>query len=78
MGWFETSESKLLGLDLVRDSAEKVNLIRERLKTTQSRQESYANNRHGDLEFQVVDYVFLKVLPFKGIMRFGKKGTLSS
>ncbi|XP_059302327.1 uncharacterized protein LOC132054301 [Lycium ferocissimum] len=30
-----------------------------------------------DLEFSVGDKVFLKVLPMKGVMRFGKKGKLS-
>ncbi|XP_070002486.1 uncharacterized protein [Nicotiana sylvestris] len=39
-----------------------------------SRQKSYADNRWRDLEFQVDDWVFLKVLPIKGAMRFGKRG----
>ncbi|XP_070040215.1 uncharacterized protein [Nicotiana tomentosiformis] len=43
----------------------------------QSRQKSYANNRRRDLEFQVDDWVFLKVSQMKGAMRFGKKGKLS-
>ena len=30
------------------------------------------------MEFQVGDYVFLKVSPIKGVMRFGKKETLTS
>lgn len=29
-----------------------------------------------DLEFEVNDWVFLKVSPMKGVMRFGKKGKL--
>ena len=33
--------------------------------------------QHRDLDFQVDDWVFLKVSPMKGIMRFGKKGKLS-
>ncbi|WMV10310.1 hypothetical protein MTR67_003695 [Solanum verrucosum] len=55
----------------------KVQLIRDRLKTAQSRQKSYANVRRRELEFQVDDWVFLKVSPMKGVMRFGKKGKLS-
>ena len=56
---------------------EKVQLIRDRLKTTQSRQKSYADVKRRELEFQVDDWVFLKVSPMKGVIRFGKKGKLS-
>ena len=56
---------------------EKVKVIRDRLLTAQSRQKSYADNRRRDLEFQVDDWVFLKVSPMKGVIRFGKKGKLS-
>ena len=56
---------------------EKVKLIRDRLKTTQIRQKSYADLRRRELEFQVDDWAFLKVSPMKGVMIFGKKGNLS-
>ena len=39
--WFEVGEVALLGLDLVMESLENM-MIRERLRTTQSRQKSYA------------------------------------
>ncbi|KAL5538486.1 hypothetical protein UlMin_044642 [Ulmus minor] len=45
--------------------------------TAQSRQKSYADRRRRPLEFKEGDYVFLKVAPMKGVMRFGKKGKLS-
>ena len=67
-------EIKLLEPDLVQDAVEKVKLIRDRMQTAQSRHKSYADHRRRDLEFQVGDYVFLKVSPFKGVMRFGRKG----
>ncbi|WMV19098.1 hypothetical protein MTR67_012483 [Solanum verrucosum] len=47
------------------------------LKTAQSRQKSYANVRKRDLEFDVHDWVYLKISPMKGVMRFGKKVKLS-
>ena len=53
-------------------------MIKERLKTTQSSQKSYADNRRRDLEFEVGDHVFLKVSLMTSIMRFGRKGKLSS
>ena len=47
------------------------------MKTAQDRQKSYADKRRKDLEFQVGDRVFLKVSPWKGIIRFGRRGKLS-
>ena len=43
----------MIGPDLVLDAIEKVQLIRDRLKTAQSRQKSYADVRRRELEFQV-------------------------
>ena len=57
--------------------AEKVTLINRRLKITASRQKSYADPKRRDVEFLVGHYVFLKVSPMKGVMRFGKKGKLA-
>ncbi|KAL5570607.1 hypothetical protein UlMin_027182 [Ulmus minor] len=47
------------------------------MKSAQSRQKSYADKRRRPLEFQVGDSVFLKVSPFKGVIRFGKRGKLN-
>ncbi|WMV29592.1 hypothetical protein MTR67_022977, partial [Solanum verrucosum] len=65
------------GLELVHEAIEKVQLIRERLKIAQSQQKSYANVRRRDLEFDVHDWVYLKISSMKGVMSFGKKGKLS-
>ena len=67
----------MIGPDLVFYALEKVQLIRYRLKASQSRLKSYADKRKRKLEFQVDDWVFLKVSPMKGVMRFRKKGKLS-
>ncbi|KAI3773699.1 hypothetical protein L1987_48229 [Smallanthus sonchifolius] len=48
-----------------------------RLKTDRDRQKSYADRRRKPLEFNVSDNVMLKVSPWKGVVRFGKKGKLS-
>ncbi|XP_042509173.1 uncharacterized protein LOC122084813 [Macadamia integrifolia] len=42
-------------------------MIRERIKTAQSRQKSYADNRRKPLEFDVGDEVILKISPVKGV-----------
>ena len=75
--WTEVGESSITGPDLIRDTSKKVSLIRQRLLTAQSRQKSYANVRRRPLEFEVGDHVFLKVMPKRGVVRFGKQGKLS-
>nr|XP_016472019.1 PREDICTED: uncharacterized protein LOC107794075 [Nicotiana tabacum] len=77
IGWFEVGEAELVGLDLMHQAMEKVKIIQGRMKAAQSRQKSYANIRRRKLEFQVDDWVLLRVSPMKGVMRFGKKGKLS-
>ena len=42
----------------------------------QSRQKSYADVRRRPLEFEVGDHVSLKVIPKRGVVRFGKRGKL--
>ena len=76
--WNEVGESSITGPDLIRDTSEKVSLIRQCLLTAQSWQKSYADVRRRPLEFEVGDHVFLKVMPKKGVVRFGKSGKLSS
>ena len=72
--WTEVGESSITGPDLIRDTSEKVSLIRQRLLTAQSRQKSYADVRRRPLEFNIGDHVFLKVIPKRGLVRFGKRG----
>nr|GEU69657.1 putative reverse transcriptase domain-containing protein [Tanacetum cinerariifolium] len=49
----------------------------DRLKAARDRQKSYADKRRKPLEFSVGDYVLLKVSPWKGVVRFGKKEKLA-
>ena len=76
--WTEVGKSFITGPDLIRDTSEKVNLIRKHLLTPQSRQKSYADKRRRPLEFEVDDHVFLKVMPKRGVVRFGKLRKLVS
>ncbi|XP_038889217.1 uncharacterized protein LOC120079104 [Benincasa hispida] len=55
----------------------KIQKIKVRMQTTQSRQKSYINVRRKDLEFKIGDKVFLKVTPIKGVLRYGRKEKLS-
>ena len=69
-------ESFITGPDLIRDTSEKVSLIRQLLLTAQSRQKSYADVRHRPLEFEVGDHVFLKVMPKRGVVKLCKREKL--
>ncbi|KAA3480547.1 reverse transcriptase [Gossypium australe] len=71
--WTELSEKKIHGVDLVRETKEKVKVIQNNLKATSDQIEFQV----GDKEFQVGDKVFLKVSPWKKVLWFGRKGKLS-
>ncbi|GJW03558.1 putative reverse transcriptase domain-containing protein [Tanacetum coccineum] len=75
--WSEVGESQLTGPELVRETTEKIVQIKNRLITARSRQKSYADVRRKPMEFNVGDMVMLKVSPWKGVIRFGKRGKLS-
>ncbi|GKD16238.1 ribonuclease H-like domain-containing protein [Tanacetum coccineum] len=71
--WAEIGESRLIGQELMQETTDKVVLIKEKLKAARDHQKSYADNRRKPLEFEVGDQVLLKVSPWKGVIRFGKK-----
>nr|GFD49065.1 putative reverse transcriptase domain-containing protein [Tanacetum cinerariifolium] len=50
--------------------------IKQRMQAAHDRQKSYADLKHKPMEFQVRDKVMLKVSPWKGVVRFGKRGKL--
>ena len=75
--WTELSEKNIIGLDLIQETEEKLKVIRERLKVATDRQKSYANMRREDIQYEIGKKLFLKVSPWKKVMRFGKKGKLS-
>ncbi|GKC23755.1 putative reverse transcriptase domain-containing protein, partial [Tanacetum coccineum] len=75
--WAEVGEGQLIGPELVQETTEKVSQIKDRLKVARDHQKSYADKRRKPLEFSVGDYVLLKVSPWKGVVRFGKKVKLA-
>ena len=76
--WAEPENDLLLGPDMIRETTEKISMIRDRILAAQSKHKSYANKRRRPLEFEVGDLVMLKISPMKGVGRFGKKGKLAS
>ncbi|GKD62459.1 putative reverse transcriptase domain-containing protein [Tanacetum coccineum] len=65
------------GQKIIHETTEKIVQIRQRLQAARDQQKSYANIRRKPLKFQVGDRVMLKVLPRKGVIRFGKRGKLN-
>nr|GFC91155.1 putative reverse transcriptase domain-containing protein [Tanacetum cinerariifolium] len=47
------------------------------MQVARDRQKSYADLKRKPMEFQVGDKVMLKVSPWKGVVRFGKRGKLN-
>ena len=72
------NEHKVIGPNIVKEIEEKVQVIQQKLKAASDRQKSYADLKRIDIEYEVEDKVFLKVSPWRKILRSGKKGKLSS
>ena len=68
----------MIAPDLIQETEEKVKTIRERLKVVIDRHNSYADMKRKDIRYEIGEKLFLKVSPWKKVMRFGKKGKLSS
>ena len=77
MSWDEVGDRQLFGPDLIKESEQKVKLIRDRLKVAQSRQKRYADSKRKETVYKVRDRVYLRVSPLRGVKRFGVKGKLA-
>ncbi|GKC33625.1 hypothetical protein Tco_1046009 [Tanacetum coccineum] len=58
--WDEVGSRELASTNVVLAITEKIETISERLKATQDRWKSYANNRRRPIEFNVGDFIMLK------------------
>ncbi|GJV00072.1 putative reverse transcriptase domain-containing protein [Tanacetum coccineum] len=75
--WAEVGQVQLTGPELVQETTERIIQIKQRIQTARDRQKSYADLKRKPMEFQVGDKVMLKVSPWKGVVRFGKRGKLN-
>ncbi|GJY17157.1 putative reverse transcriptase domain-containing protein [Tanacetum coccineum] len=73
----EVGEVQLTGLEIVQETTEKIVKIKQRMQAARERQKSYADLTRKPMEFHVGDKVMLKVSPWKGVIRFGKRGKLN-
>jgi hypothetical protein len=77
LNWSQPGKREIFGPDLVTEAERKVKLIGKNLEAAQTRQKSYHDKRRKPLQFEVGDFVYLKVLPTKGVQKFGIKGKLA-
>ncbi|GJT34224.1 putative reverse transcriptase domain-containing protein [Tanacetum coccineum] len=75
--WAEVGEVQLTSPETVQETTEKVIRIKQRIQAACDRQKSYVDLKCKRMEFQVGDRVMLKVSPWKGVVRFGKRGKLN-
>nr|GEX51680.1 putative reverse transcriptase domain-containing protein [Tanacetum cinerariifolium] len=73
----EVGEGQLIRPELVQKTTKKISQIKNGLKAVGDCQKSCADKRRKPLDFSVGDYVLLKVSPWKGVVRFGKKWKLA-
>nr|GEY68766.1 retrotransposon protein, putative, Ty3-gypsy subclass [Tanacetum cinerariifolium] len=75
--WAEVGEAQLTGLEMIQETTEKIILIKQRIQASQDRKKSYADWKQKPMKFKVGDRVMLKVSPWKGVIRFIKRGKLN-
>ncbi|GJX27623.1 putative reverse transcriptase domain-containing protein [Tanacetum coccineum] len=75
--WAKVGDSQLTGPEIIHETTERIVQIKSHIQAAHDRQKSYADVRRKPLEFQVGDKVMLKVSPWKGVIRFGKRGKLN-
>ncbi|GJZ30540.1 putative reverse transcriptase domain-containing protein [Tanacetum coccineum] len=75
--WAEVGEVQLTGPEIVQETTEKIIQVKQRMQAARDRQKSYADLKRKPMEFEVGDKVMLKVSPWKGVVRFGKRGKLN-
>ncbi|GJS45255.1 putative reverse transcriptase domain-containing protein [Tanacetum coccineum] len=75
--WAEVREVQLTGPEIVQETTEKIVQIKQRMQAACDQKKSYVDLKRKPMEFQVGDKVMLKVSPWKGVVRFGKRRKLN-
>ncbi|GKA42362.1 putative reverse transcriptase domain-containing protein [Tanacetum coccineum] len=75
--WAKVGDAQLTGPAIIHETTKKIVQVKSRIQAAHDRQKSYANIRHKPMVFQVGDKVMLKVSPWKGVVRFGKREKLN-
>ncbi|GKD60832.1 putative reverse transcriptase domain-containing protein [Tanacetum coccineum] len=64
-------------IDFGKETTKKIILIKQRIQAARDKQKSYVDLKQKPMEFEVGDRVMFKVSPWKGVVRFGKRGKLN-
>src|SRR3954466_7756106 len=59
------------------EAEKQVKEIQDRLRAAKSRQKSYYDTKHREVNFEPGDYVYLRVTPMRGVKRFQTRGKLA-
>ena len=77
LNWSEVGERILYGNKKANEAKEKVKQVKIALEAAQDRYKAYADDHRRNVEYEIGEYVYLKVTPFKGTQRFQEKGKLA-
>ncbi|MCI42659.1 hypothetical protein A2U01_0063896, partial [Trifolium medium] len=75
--WYESGENVVLGPKIVQETTEKIKMIREKMRASQSRLKSYHDKRRKDIKFHEGDHIFLRVTSTIGVGRALKSKKLT-
>nr|GEX28265.1 putative reverse transcriptase domain-containing protein [Tanacetum cinerariifolium] len=75
--WAEVGEAQPIVPEMIQETMEKIVLIKQRIQAIQDRQKVYDDQKRKPMKFKVEDRVMLKVSPWKGVVRFIKRGKLN-
>ena len=67
--WTQEGELSMLGPEIVEETTEKIQFLKDKMKEAHDRQKSYAEKGRKHLEFEVDDLVYLKMITLKGMTR---------
>src|SRR3954462_1674503 len=62
---------------MIKEGEEQVRIVRDQLKSAQSRQKRYYDRHHREESYNLDEKAYLRVTPLKGTQRFGIKGKLA-
>ncbi|XP_051141306.1 uncharacterized protein LOC127258499 [Andrographis paniculata] len=77
LSWDDISDRLILGPEMIKESKNKIRVIREKMKIAQDCQKSNADKARSEGQFQSGDFILVKESPMMSIRRFGIKGKLS-
>ncbi|GKC15253.1 putative reverse transcriptase domain-containing protein [Tanacetum coccineum] len=75
--WAEVRDRQLTSPEIIHETTEKIVQIKSRIQAARDHRMSYVGVRRKPFEFLIGDKVMLKVSPWKGVIRFGKRGKLN-